>query len=175
MIARMPDFLRAFSALLLCATLAACSPDYNWRQVQPADATFVALFPAKTSSHTQQVNLDGIRTDMAMTAAEVNGVMFAIGSASLPSAALVQPALAAMKTAMVKNIGGAIASDKAVAGPLPLNEVVADGSRNGRPLRLTARFGARGQRVYQVVIIGAPQDVPAEAVTTFFDSFKPGS
>ncbi|MFL6718293.1 MAG: hypothetical protein ACJ8G3_18235 [Burkholderiaceae bacterium] len=166
---------RFAAALLLSATLAACSPDYNWRQVQPADATFSALFPAKTSSHTQQVNLDGIRTDMAMTAAEVNGVMFAIGSASLPSAALVQPALAAMKTAMVKNIGGAIASDKPVAGPLPLNEVVADGSRNGRPLRLTARFGARGQRVYQVVVIGAPQDVPTEALTTFFDSFKPGS
>ena len=173
--ARMPNSRRVLSALLLCVTLAACSPDYNWRQVQPADAAFVALFPAKTSSHTQQVNLDGIRTDMAMTAAEVNGVMFAIGSASLPSAALVQPALAAMKTAMVRNIGGATASDKAVAGPLPLTEVVADGSRNGRPLRLTARFGARGQRVYQVVVIGAPQDVPAEAVTTFFDSFKPGS
>jgi hypothetical protein len=174
-IARMPKSRRFAAALLLSASLAACSPDYNWRQVQPADATFVALFPAKTASHTQQVNLDGIRTDMAMTAAEVNGVMFAIGSASLPSAALVQPALAAMKTAMVKNIGGTITSDRAVAGPLPLSEVVADGSRNGRPLRLTARFGARGQRVYQVVVIGAPQDVPADALTTFFDSFKPGS
>jgi hypothetical protein len=171
----MPNSRRFCAALLLCATLAACSPEYNWRQVQPADATFVALFPGKTASHTQQVNLDGIRTDMAMTAAEVNGVMFAIGSANLSSETLVQPALAAMKTAMVRNIGGAIASDKAVAGPLPLNEVVADGNRNGRPLRLTARFGARGQRVYQVVVIGAPQDVPAEAVTTFLDSFKPGS
>ena len=93
----MPNFRRVFPVLLLCATLAACSPDYNWRQVQPADATFVALFPAKTVSHTQQVNLDGIRTDMAMTAAEVNGVMFAIGSASLSSAALVQPALSLMR------------------------------------------------------------------------------
>lgn len=170
----MPSSRRLLAALLLSATLAACSPEYNWRQVQPADAAFVALFPAKTASHTQQVNLDGIRTDMAMTAAEVNGVMFAIGSASLSSAALVQPALTAMKTAMVNNIGGTITSDRVVAGPLPLNEVVADGSRNGRPLRLTARFGARGQRVYQAVVIGAPQDVPDDALATFFDSFKPG-
>jgi hypothetical protein len=111
---------------------------------------------------------------MAMTAAEVKGALFAIGSARLQNPALVQPALAAMKTAMVRNIGGTITSDKAVPGPTPFNEVVADGRRNGRPVRLTARFGARDLRVYQVVILGAPDDVPDEAMSTFFDGFKPG-
>ena len=165
---------RLGATLLLLAALAACSPDYNWRQVQNNDASFAALFPAKPASHAQEINLDGIRTSMSMTAAEVNGVLFAIGSAQLSSPALVQPALTAMKTAMVRNIGGAVASDKTVPGPTPFNDVVADGSRNGRPVRLSARFAARGQRVYQAVVIGARQDVPDEAVETFLDSFKPG-
>ena len=170
----MPKFFRPGAALLLLAALTACSPDYNWRQVQNSDASFAALFPAKPASHAQEINLDGIRTSMSMTAAEVNGAVFAIGSAPLSGQELVQPALTAMKTAMVRNIGGVVASEKTVPGPTPFNEVVADGSRNGRPIRLTARFAERNQRVYQAVVIGAPQDVPAEAIETFMSSFKPG-
>ena len=170
----MSTFSRSCAALFLLAALAACSPDYNWRQVQNNDAAFAALFPAKPASHAQEVNLNGMRTNMSMTAAEVNGALFAIGSAPLSSPALAQPALNAMKTAMVRNIGGVIASEKSVPGPTPFNEVIADGSRNGRPIRLTARFAARNQRVYQAVVIGAPQEVPAEAIETFLSSFKPG-
>lgn len=170
----MPKLIHLVATPLFAAVLAACSPDYNWREVQNHDAAYTALFPAKPASHAQDINLDGIRTTMSMTAAEVHGVVFAIGSAELADPALVQPALKAMKTAMVRNIGGAIASDKTVAGLTPLNDVIADGSRNGRPVRLTARFAAHKQRVYQAVVIGAPQDVPAEAVETFLASFKPG-
>lgn len=170
----MPKLNRPGACLLLLAALTACSPDYNWRQVQNADAAFSALFPAKPSSHAREINLDGIRTNMSMTAAEVNGVLFAVGSAELSSPALVQPALNAMKTAMVRNIGGTIASDRDVPGSAPFNEIVANGSRNGRPVQLTARFAARRQRVYQAVVIGAPQDVPAQEVDTFLSSFRPG-
>lgn len=170
----MPKIIHLGARLLLLAALAACSPDYNWREVQNADAAFAVLFPAKPSSHAKEINLDGIRTNMSMTAADVHGALFAVGSAQLSSPALVQPALAAMKTAMVRNIGGTISSDRNLPGPTPFNELVADGSRNGRPVRLTARFAARNQRVYQAVVIGAPQDVPAEAIDTFLSSFKPG-
>jgi len=170
----MPNFNRLCAPLLLLAALTACSPDYNWRQVQNADAGYAVLFPAKPSSHAREINLDGIRTTMSMTAAEVHGALFAVGSAELSGAALVQPALAAMKTAMVRNIGGTIVSDRNVPGPAPYNELVANGSRNGRPVRLTARFAARNRRVYQAVVIGAPQEVPAEAIDTFMSSFKPG-
>jgi hypothetical protein len=170
----MPKITYLGARLLFLAALAACSPDYNWRQVQNADAGFAALFPARPSSHAREVNLNGIRTNMSMTAAEVHGALFAVGSTELSSPALVQPALDAMKTAMVRNIGGTIASDKTVPGATPYNEVVANGSRNGRPVQLTARFAARSLRVYQAVVIGPPQDVPAEAIDTFLSSFKPG-
>jgi len=170
----MLNFTRLGAPLLLLAALAACSPDYNWRQVQNADAAYTALFPAKPSSHAREINLDGIRTTMSMTAADVHGALFAVGSAELSSAALVQPALAAMKTAMVRNIGGTVASARTVPGPVPFDELVANGSRNGRPVQLTARFAARNQRVYQAVVIGPPQEVPADAIDTFLSSFKPG-
>lgn len=170
----MPKINRLGAHLLLLAALAGCSPDYNWRQVDNADAAFAALFPAKPSSHAREINLDGIRTNMSMTAAEVHGALFAVGSTQLSSPALVQPALEAMKTAMVRNIGGTIASQRNVPGPVPSSEVVASGTRNGRPVQLTARFAARNQRVYQAVVIGAPQEVPAEAIDTFLSSFRPG-
>lgn len=170
----MPKINSLVARLLLLAALAGCSPDYNWREVQNADAAFSALFPAKPSSHAREINLDGIRTSMSMTAAEVNGALFAVGSTELASPALVQPALNAMKTAMVRNIGGTVASERNVAGAIPYSELVANGSRNGQPVQMTARFAARNQRVYQAVVIGAPQALPADTVETFLSSFKPG-
>lgn len=156
----------------------ACSPTYDWRNVRGADAPFAVLFPAKPTTYSRSVNLDGMQLTMTMTATEVDGVTFAVGTASLPDPAKAQTALNAMKTALVKNIGGTIRHEKSVAtptSPIPSIEVDAVGApsaANGRPRLLFARFAAKGQRIYQVVVIGREKAVPDEAVDTFFTSFK---
>jgi hypothetical protein len=157
--------------------LSACSPAYDWRSVRGADAPFVALFPAKPISYSRSVNLDGMQLVMTMTAAEVDGVTFAVGTASLPDPAKVQAALHAMKNALVKNIGGTIRHEKSTASPgslIPAIDIQAVGAPGAakEPRLLFARFTAKGQWVYQAVVIGREKAVPEDAVDTFFTSFK---
>lgn len=170
--------LRAALAIGALA-LSACSPQYDWREVRSADAPFVAVLPAKPATYSRPVNLDGIQVAMTMTAAEVAGVTFAIGTAQLPDAAKAQAALAAMKTALVKNIGGTIRHEKASAlmpGKMTSIEIEANGAPSaaagGQPRLLLARFIAQDQRVYQLVVVGPEQAVSRETVDTFFTSFK---
>lgn len=147
--------------LLAAAALAACNPTYNWRDYRSADQRYTVLFPAKPASQTRPVNLNGLTVEMTMTAAEVEGVTFAVGSAVLPDASQGGHALAAMKTALARNIGAAVVSDHP-------NGVEA----KGKNLLLIGHFAAREQRVYQVIVVGKENQVQREAADTFLTSFK---
>ena len=153
------------------ALLAACSPKFDWREVRGSAAPFVVLLPAKPASHTRTVNLDGIEVSMTMTAADVDGVTFAVGTAEVPDEAKAQQALAAMKTALVRNIGGTVRKETASApGTVPATidiEVVGTESRV-----LFGRFIANGRRIYQVIAVGKESALPREAADTFLTSFK---
>ena len=76
-------FLCALAAAL---ALAACSPTYNWRDYTSPDARYRVTFPAKPSSATRTIDLDGLQVSMTMTAAEVEGATFAVGAAEAPDA-----------------------------------------------------------------------------------------
>ena len=152
--------------LLLTLTLAACSPKYDWRDYRSQDAPYAVLFPGKPATQARSIKLGQMDVNMSMTGADIDGVIFAIGSAQLADAAQAPAALAAMQTAMVNNIGGAVTGSK----------LLADGAKeidaSGNNMRLIARFSSKDRRVYQVVVIGAPQKIDAETVEMFFSSFK---
>lgn len=159
--------------------LSACTPTYDWREVRGTDAPFIVLLPAKPSTHSRPINLDGIHLTMTMTAAEVNGATFAVGSASLPDQALSRDALNAMKTALVKNIDGTVRHEKsllAADNPAPSIDIEAVGSPDRKtkkhPRLLVARFVAKGRRIYQAVVVGPEDAVPRDAVEMFFTSLK---
>jgi hypothetical protein len=164
------------AALLL---LAACSPEYNWREVRGGGAPYIVTLPGKPASHTRQIDLNGLPLDMTMTGAEVNRVTFAVGAAEVPDAALAPAALDAMKTALVRNIGGTIRKENATAGGAApaMIEIEAGGPASqysgGQPRLLLARFYARDKYIYQVVVVGGENAVSREAADTFFSSFKP--
>lgn len=153
-------------AVLLAVTLSACSPKYDWRDYRGKEAPYSVLFPGKPATQTRMVRLDRLEVGMSMTAAEIDGVVFAIGTAQLADAAQAPAALDAMRTAMVNNIGGAITASKTLDGGA--QEIDA----SGKAMRLVGRFIAREARVYQVVVIGPPQKIEAETVETFFSSLK---
>ena len=155
-------------AVVACAAvLAACSPKFDWREVRGTSAPFVVLLPAKPATHTRSVNLDGISVDMTMTAADAGGVTFAVGTAELPDAAQAQHALTAMKTALVRNIGGTVRKETT---PSPGTVEVEAAGTDSR--LLLARFIARDKRIYQVIAVGKESALPPEAAETFFTSFK---
>ena len=178
---------RFLQTALVCAllTLSACTPKYDWREVRGADAAFVVLLPAKATSYSRPVTLDGKKVTMTMSAAEVDGVTFAVATAKFADAAQAQAALIAMKIAMVKNIDGTIklekssTSDKtngAAVDRISTIEIDASGSAGtntgGQARRLIARFVARDNRVYQVMMVGSAKAMKPEAIDTFFTSFK---
>lgn len=174
--------IRFCKAACIAATalLLACSPTYDWREIRSADANFMVMFPGKPASHSRPVNLDGTQVTMSMTAAEVDGVTFAVGSAVLADPTQAQTALLAMKTALTRNMAGKVRYDKSVAThampgmtEIEVDSPAAAGAGNQSRV-LIARFAARDSRVYQLVVVGAEKNVAREQVDTFFSSFKPG-
>ena len=160
-------------ALLMATMLSACSPQYDWRDYRGNDAPYAVMFPGKPASQTRAIKLDNLDVDMTMTATEVDGVVFAVGSAQLADASRSPAALEAMKTALVKNIGATVTKStaSAVGGQTTL-DVEAKGSQNGEPMLLIGRFIAKDRRIYQVVVMGREKNIVRDTVETWFSSFK---
>jgi hypothetical protein len=163
------------------STLAACNPQFNWRDYSSQDAPFRVMFPDKPDTHTRTVNLDGLKVEMTMTAAQVDGTTFAVGTAEAPDADKAEAALGAMKSALVRNIGATIKSEKSgkassSAGAATARSAAIDidaaGTRNGTPMRLVGHFESRNKRIYQVIVMGKEKDLSKENVEQFMSSFK---
>lgn len=173
---RLP-FHRAALATFLCIALAACSPSLNWREVRGSDAPYSVLLPAKPSSFTRTVDLNGLKVEMSMTGAEVDDMNFVVASARIADAAQREAALSTMQQAMLRNIGAERHTDRKVTldGGIPATEIEASGraARDGRPLLLRARFAIHGERVYQAVALGPAAQLSPETAETFLSSFKP--
>lgn len=181
--------LRLVLAAVLAAgfLLGACSPKFDWREVHGGDAPYTVLMPAKPDSSTREIDLGGVRAAMTMTGAEIDGATYAVGTARLPDAGQALAALPVMRDTMVRNIGGKVrdpktapeaqkqaqeqAQKQAQAGNTML-EVEAVSNAGGNVRVLHGRFIARGDRVYQAIIVGPENAVPPEAVETFLSSFR---
>lgn len=156
-------------ALAVTAALSACSPKFDWRDYRAAEAPYSVLFPGKPASHTRTISLDGREAAMTMTAAEVDGTVFAVGSAVLPDAPQAEQAARSMRMAMVRNIGAIVSNEAVKDGGV---ELEAHGMSNGRPMQLHGMFVARGAHAYQVIVLGPDKAVDAENIDTFLRSFK---
>jgi len=150
-----------------------CSPKFDWREVRGSDAPYVVALPGKPATHARTVDLDGVQVMMSMTAAETDGVTFAVGTAELPDAAQAKNALVAMKTALVRNIGGTITNEKSESALISVEASGPPGAGSGgQPRLLLARFIAQDKRVYQLVVVGRENAVARDAADTFFTSFR---
>lgn len=133
-------------ALVFALALSACSPAFNWREVQAGDDGYRVMLPGKPSHLQRRINLDGLDVEMSMRAVEVEGMSFAVGSIRLPMGALGVPglpgaaagaqgaqtsrhtdalaasqrerALAAMRAQMVRNLRGVEQSAEPVEVPI---------------------------------------------------------
>ncbi|MBB3214487.1 hypothetical protein FHW67_003805 [Herbaspirillum sp. Sphag1AN] len=164
--------LASLSAVLVSV---ACSPQYNWREVQEPAWSYSVLMPDKPASVTRAIDLNGTNIDMNMLAAEVSHVTFAVGAATLSDAAQAHAALASMRTALLRNISGQALSqpiDKDWQPPGEAIELVANGNANGHPIRLMALLVAKDARIYQVLMMGDEHHMPRQSIQTFFTSFQ---
>jgi hypothetical protein len=172
------QYSRLFTLSALCVFmlfLNGCDPTLNWREVRSDDAGYTALFPAKPTSFERAVNLDGLQVMMNMTAAEADGVSFAVATAIIEDEDQRAKALIAMQTAMLRNIRGEITEKKTVnvKGGATAIQIHATGQAGpaGTPLVLFARFVTHENRVFQVIALGPKEKLSAEAADTFLSSF----
>jgi hypothetical protein len=176
MLNRLSPRLAAIGAIVCCcaASLAGCTPHYDWRAVRGSDAPFTVLLPAKPAHFSRPVNLDGITVTMTMTAAEVDGVTFAVGSAELQDAAQAPHALKAMQTSLVNNIHGSLQQEKSVSegGRSSIRIRALGAGRDGQARLLVAHFVAQERHIYQVLALGPPNRLTDDAIDMFFSSFQ---
>lgn len=167
--------------ILVAAVLAACSAATNWRDYSSQDAPFRVMFPDKPTIHKRSIDIGGMPVEMTMTAVDVDGTTFAVGSAEAPDAAKAQAALGAMKTALVNNIGATITREKssavaAASGATSTQgasiDIEATGVRNGTPMKLIGHFESRNKRFYQVIVMGKEKALSPEQTDQFISSFK---
>jgi hypothetical protein len=168
-------------SILAAGLLMACSPTHNWRDYSSQDAPFRVMFPNKPTVHKRTIDIGGMPVEMTMTAVDVDGTTFAVGSAEAPDAAKAQAALAAMKTALVRNIGATVTKEKAtgaasVSGANSTQgaslDIEATGMQNGTPMKLIGHFESRNKRFYQVIVMGKAKAISPEQVDQFMSSFK---
>ena len=111
---------------------------------------------------------------MNMTATEINGANFALGSAAVADPAKREQALQAMQTAMVRNINGTVRREQQVRleGGVVATEIEAVGriGKSDEPIVLAARFANSGQWVVQAIVVGPQKNVPREVIDIFLGS-----
>ena len=166
-------------ALILVFGLCACTPKFDWREVRNEDNFFQVLMPGKVANANREINLNGVKTTMYMTAADVQNISFSVAYVKLDVSELDQDAgkkqqeiaFEAMKTGMLNNIQGQWKSSNDTL--TPKNTLLAIGQRpNGQRLKMIARFEKKDPYLIQVIMLGDEKAFNSEAADMFFDSFK---
>jgi hypothetical protein len=179
----MRSFPRLAAVLVACAMLSGCAPRYDWREIRADDDRYLAMMPARPDRMTRPIDLDGMAVNMTMQGARIDGVAFIVGAVQLPddSVAVRERALAAMRTAMVRNVQGTESRADAVAvqvvdasgrvvGSAPGWRFEASGRAGDRVVSLHAVFASRGGRAWQAVVLGP--DPERDQARIFLDGFR---
>jgi hypothetical protein len=166
--------LAAFAASLLL--LAACSPEYDWRDVRGPGGEYWVQLPARPATMTRRIHLEGLEVEMTMQGARVGERAFTVAVVPLPgpdaeaAGMTSERILAAMREQMLRNIGAPPTSPtQAVAVPLvgadgrevgktQLQAVSARGSGAHAAIELHGRFGIFQGRALQIVGVGPQLD-----------------
>lgn len=170
--------------VLMCILLlSACSPKYDWREAGDPALGMRVLFPGKPDGAVRTILLGNLKLEMRQQGVRVDQTMFVAGGARLPAdnEDVRAQAVADMRTAMVRNLGGSELAVHAREVPVVNSAGLERGRQSGvlieaqgriqdAPGRMRAIFVARGDRVWQWVVLGV--DVDAEQASNFLDSVR---
>ena len=145
------------------------------------------MLPGRPQTVSREVKLPDATVQMSMTSTGIGATLFAVGAAQLPPDLSAEPAarqrtIAHLRDALVRNVGGRVVMSSAAALPVPAGDsrrvltaeaVEAIGrDSGGREVRLAARLFIVDDRLFQIVALGAEGEISADALDTFFTSFR---
>ncbi|KQP38129.1 hypothetical protein [Pseudorhodoferax sp. Leaf274] len=177
---------RPWPAALLAASLLACSPALNWRQVRIDGMAMRMLLPCKPDRAEREVAMGGRSMPLRMLGCDADGATFAVSHVQVPAADPSNPSdssalLEGWKSAVLAHVhaSGVVEQAWAPAGAQPgaaAMRVQAQGrGADGAAVALQAVWFAvadpAGLHLVHAVVL-APQ-ARAEAAETFFSSFAP--
>lgn len=158
------------------ASLGGCTPALDWREVRPADAGVVALFPCRPDTERRAVPLAGAARQMVLHACAAAGQRFAIAWIDPGDPALTARAIGELRGAVVANVRGTVVAERPFVAPGATPSAAATRSTlagtlpDGRAVGVDAAFFVRGTKLYQATVIGA--NGAADAVETFFGGLR---
>ena len=162
-------------AVLALATLAACNPTFNWRDVRLEDTRLSLLMPCKPDTAQKTVPMAGQPTELMLLSCDAGGVTFAVAAADVKDASKVAATLAQWQSATLANMKAAPATNAAAlkiagaAGGAVL--VKATGQRaNGQAVGSQAAYFVQGTQVFQAVMYA--DKISVDVAETFFSGLK---
>lgn len=168
---------RRFLSRLLAAAalpLAACTPEYNWREIDVADGRARAAFPARVQTEQRPVPLDGRQLTFSLTTAAVGDALFAVGYVLLPEDARGDAqAERRLADALARTLYANLGSRPPEQLPEPGREIELRAGLGGEPALLLARVLVHGGAVIEAVAMGPERALPAERAREFVRSLQP--
>lgn len=160
----------------LGALAAACSPEYNWREVRPPEARVVATFPCKPVTEARKISIAAHDVLWTNHVCRAGRLTFALGSADLSDPALVAGGLQQLAAAASSDPSAKVLSDAPLAlpGAMPSARRIQlyARRRDGEAWQGHVALFAKETRVYQATVLGI--EARGEAVETFFESLRVG-
>lgn len=162
----------AAAAVLL---LAACSPEYNWRELDVADGRVRAAFPARVQTETRELALGGQSLQFSLTAAQVNRAVYAVGYAPLPPGVAGDAAASQdLARALVQSLHANLGRDAPEAMPSYGHDIEVHGEavNGGPPSWLLARVWVADGMLIEAVAAGAEDRLDGDKAREFIDGVR---
>jgi hypothetical protein len=164
-------FKKGGAILALALLLAACSPRYNWREVDVAGGHVRAAFPDRVQTETRQLRLDTHTLTFTLASATVGEAVFAIGSAPLPPELAADPvARQALGLALMRSLYVNMQAPPPTEWPPFGQDIDVQGKAMGKPGWLRARVWVTDNMLIEAVAAGTEESLPAERAREFLRS-----
>ena len=155
----------------LALLMAACSPRYNWREVDVADGYVRAAFPDRVFTETRDLPLDTHTLRFTLATATVGEAVFAVGSAPLPADIAADPvARQALGMALMHSLYANMQAPPPATWPDYGQDIEVRGKAMGKPGWLQARVWVTDTMLIEAVAAGTEESLPAERAREFLRS-----
>jgi hypothetical protein len=168
---------RPWCIVLLCATLAACAPELDWRELSVPEGRFSVLLPGQARHETRMLNTTAGVLKMTMYACSLKQGTMGVAYTDYPAAAhagdTMREQLDTARDALLRNVGAEAHTEEEIpiAG-LPGRQVYAEGRAGTQGALLKARFVVAGDRLYQIAYVGTRDGLAIADIDMFLTSFK---
>ena len=163
--------------VIVCAALAACAPELDWRELSVPEGRFAVLLPGKAQHESRRLETTAGELTMTMYAYSLKqatmGVAYTDYASAPTDAAQARERVEAARDALLRNIGaGTHSAERVDMAGLQGLQVYAEGRAGTQAAELKARFAVDGSRLYQIAYVGAREDLAMADIDLFLTSFK---